>query len=267
MNFTTSIRCANCNTEVDTTNPSNLCFFSMIDPSDTIQKYLQTHENYYSYVVDERQHKTGCIEDIYDEKLYREFVNNLSSDDRYAYATVIFNTDGAPVFKSSDYSIWPIYITLNEIPIQERFSNTITVGLWFGRNKPEMTVFLDVFVELMNSLSTKGILCKIKDVERRVKIYALLACVDTMARAPMNCTSQFNGYYGCDWCLHKGEFFAGSMRYPLCFPLPKDRTHAETILHAAEASDKKRPVFGIKTASPIYRNYSKIFNKNRYCLY
>lgn len=30
--------------------------------------------------------------------------------------TVTFNTDGSPLFKSSETSIWPIQLTLNELP-------------------------------------------------------------------------------------------------------------------------------------------------------
>ena len=249
--FNTHICCTNCHMEVDMSNPSNQCFFSMIDPSDAIREYLETHEDYYSYVLNGRQHEINSIKDIYDGNLYRKFVKNLSDVDRHAYATVIFNTDGAPVFKSSAFSIWPIYITLNEIPLQDRLKSVIVVGLWFGRNKPEMTVFLDVFVKLMNNLSSTGILCTIRNVELRIKIYTLLCCVDTMARYPMNGTSQFNAYYGCDWCLHKGEYFAGSMRYPFQVPFPKDRTHSETVAYATEAVEKNRRIFGVKTASPL----------------
>ena len=52
-----------------------------------------------------------------------------------------------------------------------------------------MKVFLDAFVEQMNHYSIIGILCMIKNVERKIKIFPLLACVDTIARAPMNGTT------------------------------------------------------------------------------
>ncbi|XP_031783998.1 uncharacterized protein LOC116417050 [Nasonia vitripennis] len=139
--FNTCVFCSNCNTEVDLSHPSNPCYFAIIHPSEAICEYLEMHENYYFPVVNERRHQKDCIEDIYDGKLYRQFVKNLSAVDRYAYATVIFITDGAPVFKSFSFSIWPIYIILNELPQQERLNSAITVGLWFRRSKPEMTIF------------------------------------------------------------------------------------------------------------------------------
>ena len=196
------VKCKICDIEVDVSNPSNTCYFAIIDISDSVRDYLKVHEDYYDYIVTKRVHKTDHIEDFYDGKLYRDFVKQLSDSDRSAYMTMIFNTDGAPVFESSTVSIWPIYVTPNEIPIRDRLNSTIVCGLWFGLNKLEMTVFLDAFVEQMNYYSTIGISCMIKNEEHKIKIFPLLACVDTIARAPMNGTTQFNGRYGCDWCLH-----------------------------------------------------------------
>lgn len=67
----------------------------------------------------------------------------------------------------------------------------------------------------------------------------------------MNGSSQFNAKYGCDWCLHEGKYFQGSMRYPFQIPLPKCRDHDTTIKYAAEAVNTGKRVFGIKTASPL----------------
>ncbi len=30
--------------------------------------------------------------------------------------SLVFNTDGAPVFKSSGISLWPVYLVINELP-------------------------------------------------------------------------------------------------------------------------------------------------------
>ena len=44
-------------------------------------------------------------------------------------------------------------------------------------------------------------------------MFPILVCVDTITRLPLQGTLQFNGKYGCNWCLHPGEYFARSMRY------------------------------------------------------
>jgi len=37
------------------------------------------------------------------------------------FVTFTLNTDGIPVFKSSGYSFWPLYLTLNELPYKLRY--------------------------------------------------------------------------------------------------------------------------------------------------
>ena len=243
--------CDNYGIDVEIDNPSDPCFFAIIDPSEGVRNYLQTYEKHYNYVVRERLHKKNCIKDIYDGKLYRTFVKNLPESDRYTYATAIFNTDGASVFKCSKYSIWPIYLMLNEIPVEARFRNLIVTGLWFGRDKPDMSIFLKMFTDSMNILSTEGIICLINGEQQCIKLYALVSCVDTIARAPMNGTIQFNGHFGCDWCEHRGEYFGGSMRYPFRLPRPVDRDAKSTIAYAEQAIENSATVYGVKSASPL----------------
>ncbi|XP_031789211.1 uncharacterized protein LOC116418290 [Nasonia vitripennis] len=217
-----------------------------LEPTDAVRDYLETHHEYYDYVVKERIHETDHIKDVYDGKLYRKFVKSLSKSDRNSYATMAFNTDGAPVFESSNFSIWPIYGMLNEIPVQDRLNSTITISLCFGLNKPKMGIFLHEFVEVFNDLSTVEINCKIKDEERSIKIFPLIACVDTIARAPMNGSMQFNARCGCDWFLHPAIYHSGSMRYPFLNPPAEDRNRNNTIDFVKQAIETGKPVNGMR---------------------
>ena len=56
----------------------------------------------------------GNTSDIYRGKLYKALT--LGSD----YVTLILNTDGIPVFKSSKYEFWPLYLLINELPFKMR---------------------------------------------------------------------------------------------------------------------------------------------------
>lgn len=103
----------------------------VIDPSEDITNSINLHSRFYNYVVKKRKYD-GSIKDIYDGKLYREFVSNLQKNDRSSYVTAILNTDGAPTFECSKYFIWPIYIQINEIPIAARLKSSIVCGMWFG---------------------------------------------------------------------------------------------------------------------------------------
>lgn len=103
----------------------------------------------------------------------------------------------------------------------------------------------------MNRLSTVGVQCNIQGRQRNIKVFPILGCVDTIARAPMTGSSQFNAYYGCDWCLQKGQYYGGSVRYPYIIPLPKERTMEMTVRHAEDAVTCGKHVYGIKSASPL----------------
>ena len=45
------------------------------------------------------------------------------------------NCDGVPVFKSSQYGIWPLQGMVNELPYHVRKENVLLFGLWFGTKK------------------------------------------------------------------------------------------------------------------------------------
>ena len=64
-----------------------------------------------------------------------------------------------PLFKSSKFSLWPMYFVINELPykLQIRTENMIISGLWFGESKPNMNVFLQpIFTELID-LESNGV--------------------------------------------------------------------------------------------------------------
>ena len=57
--------------------------------------------------------------DIYSGALYQHhfgtgFLSNRNN------ISLIFNTDGIPVFKSSNFSFWPLYLLINELPYKLR---------------------------------------------------------------------------------------------------------------------------------------------------
>ena len=71
----------------------------------------------------------------------------------------IFNTDGVALYKSSKIDIWPIYISINEIPARERFfcKNVILFRLWQGCGKPPTHTFMKAFVDEIKKLAIAGI--------------------------------------------------------------------------------------------------------------
>ncbi|OXU20987.1 hypothetical protein TSAR_007116 [Trichomalopsis sarcophagae] len=121
--FRGTITCELCGTIVDVSNPSNSCFFAIIDPSNAIRKHLKAHEDYYSYIMNERVHEKNQLNDIYDGKLYREFISTLSASDKNKYVTAVMNTDGAPEGTYFEGSMRYPYVT--PLPLERTKENTI----------------------------------------------------------------------------------------------------------------------------------------------
>ena len=124
-----SVSCIKCKVEVDVSSRSSSSYFVMIDPPDVRADYISAHGDYYDHIVDSRKPNRNRITDVYDGRKYEEFLKKLNENDRKNYVTAVFNTDGTPVSKSSEYSVWPIYIMPNELPSQDRLNSLICVGL------------------------------------------------------------------------------------------------------------------------------------------
>lgn len=71
--------------------------------------------------------------DVYDGYLYKKLLENSEIGhlikNKKAF-TLLLNTDGISICKKSKLSIWPIYLCINEIPIQYRYciENVIVAG-------------------------------------------------------------------------------------------------------------------------------------------
>ena len=74
----------------------------------------------------------GDLVDITDGELYK---NLLASEDCNLFKnksafSLTLNTDGISPYKHSNLAIWPVYLVINELPLETRFSidNTILAG-------------------------------------------------------------------------------------------------------------------------------------------
>lgn len=97
----------------------------------------------------------GIYKDIYDGQLYKSYSSNNGPLSYPENVSFTFNTDGAPVFKSSGVSIWPVYLVINELPYKLRMKkeNMILAALWFDRKKTSMGTFLKPFLQSMIKFS------------------------------------------------------------------------------------------------------------------
>ena len=135
--------------------------------------------------------------------MYKNFVEKLPKNEKVSYVTSIFNTDGAEPSDNFNFSLWPIYLQINELPVPARFRKIVTCTLWFCENKPKFSIYLKRFVNLMNQkLSKSGIDCEINGKLRKIKIYILACITNTIRRAPCQGFLQYNGKFSCAWCKH-----------------------------------------------------------------
>uniref|UniRef100_A0ABD2WDR4 Uncharacterized protein n=1 Tax=Trichogramma kaykai TaxID=54128 RepID=A0ABD2WDR4_9HYME len=166
-------KCNFCNTEVNLKQSSNDSFFALINPASQIRDLLEVHEDHYENIMKNRVPHHELIEDVYDGRLYQKFRAQLPLDTKQSFVTMVMNTDGAPKFKSSKKSIWPVYPMINELPKEKRLNDVICCALWFNKKKENMSVFLHKFVEVFNDISKN----------------------DAPVRASVTGMKQYNGHY------------------------------------------------------------------------
>lgn len=90
----------------------------------------------------------SIIRDIVDGIEYKKFKQNggfLTNED---HLTLLFNTDGIPLYKSSKVNIGPVFLAINELPLEEQFAkNIILWGLWQEKGMPRFSTFFEVFTD------------------------------------------------------------------------------------------------------------------------
>lgn len=169
--------------------------------------------------------------------------------------TLTFNTDGVPLFESSNLSMWPLLVMVNELPYKHRTEKLLLAGLWVGSGKPVMNTFLIPFVKAMNELSTEGVAQDGDGNTHLSKAFPGPCSVDSIARCEIMNMTQFNGANGCAWCEHPGQVIPkgnGFCRvYPPTASTPKPRTHDSFAEHASKARASQQASCGIKGASVL----------------
>ncbi|XP_069136597.1 uncharacterized protein [Argopecten irradians] len=168
--------------------------------------------------------------------------------------TLSWNTDGIPLFKSSGISLWPVYLTINELPPKERLlkKNILVWGIWQGTSKPGcMNGFLSPFVKDMTELFNKGV-----DVNGQTwKALLLTATMDLQARAYVLNMTQHNGRFGCLYCKEEGSSVpcgGGHCRsYPFRNVPAPVRNSSDLKQDASAAATTSKPSHGILGTSVI----------------
>lgn len=111
-------------------------------------------------------------------------------------------------------------------------------------------------------LSTQGFIWQnpITNTQVTSRAFLLTSACDAAARPRLKNSIQFNGKFGCDWCLHPGEMLekgAGMVRvYPFGVPEPEPRTQDKWEDDATAANST--PVNGVR--GPCQLLFLPLFN-------
>lgn len=167
--------------------------------------------------------------------------------------TISFNLDGIATFKSNiKKSLWPIIVTINDLPPRLRFlnKNCIIAGLWLDNGDPVMDIFLKPFCESMKILNKIGVLIH----NKICKIKCVCCCADSVARCKILNFKQFNGYFGCTYCKQSPESVpvksGRQLRYTFK-ELSELRSLTDHLELMREAHVSKKSIFGVKGLSPL----------------
>jgi hypothetical protein len=145
--------------------------------------------------------------DIFNGIIYNQVINKNGP-----CLVIGTNTDGIKRFISSLYSLWPLFISLYNIPPHLRLKeeNIATAALFCGK-QINMDYFYENFVEELEAINKAG---GIDTIHGKIPVYCILASLDSTARPKLQQHNQFNGFYGCSFCYSKGESIGGSLKYP-----------------------------------------------------
>lgn len=213
--------CSKCFSSLESENAEcecidrEVCYFIELPIIDQLQSFMEKpgfiESLSHQYNGRNKQSPDG-IEDIYDGALYKDHLrhNNPRSD----IFTLLFMwySDGAPIFKSRKYSLWPIYFIINELPYAERMKkdNVVVAGIWFGETDPVPDLFLRPIYHQLAELQVGQEVAVVNNLEMRtIKASLLCGTGDSPARADFLNHVRFNGKYGCTKCFSKGYSIRG----------------------------------------------------------
>lgn len=160
------------------------------------------------------------MRDICDGKMYRKLCEPGNFLCNESHFSVIFNTDGIPLYSSTGEKLWPIFLCVNEIPVEQRFTreNTVLVGIWQGKGSPPFASYMTAFSKKMVDLYVTGFEITVSSESVCVKLATLVGTVDLQAKAYCLNMTQHNGEFGCITCEESGEVVVQGKGHSRCYP-------------------------------------------------
>lgn len=167
------------------------------------------HEGYTSQKNDENED----LEDFYSGEGFQTYVqelegyeNEITSESRNVLHLFLFlSTDGAPAFKSSSKSIWPILVYVGNIPPEKRYQEEFILPVsCIPGNPKNLESFLSPLYDELEELQ-KGIEATLWDGSQTiVYCHVIHELSDLQARRKLCLLKGVNGCLPCAYCYIKG---------------------------------------------------------------
>lgn len=170
--------------------------FTYINLEDELCKLISNvHDSILSYVSKERH---GF--DIIDAEHYKRIRKN-------GYLNLIVYTDAIQLTKSNSKEFWPVLLSICELPqsLRDSIKNKLMFGVWLGKIKPTSNILFENLKSQLDKINENGInVRKGGDlINYKFGFYGFIC--DSPAKAIVMNMNQFNGYYGCPYCLNPGN--------------------------------------------------------------
>lgn len=243
-----NLNCPNCQHKFSLQKMNNGHFFIQLPLKEQIKNKIVKNPEILDF--DTTPSPNDSIRDFYDGALYKNLRQKVGDG---KLVTLTINTDGVKVFKSTaKTSLWPIQMFINEVPVGQRFKigNIILNGVWFGKS-PNFALYLKHLISELDNLDKEKIQVNINNSCYEVTIRVLLVSADTPARCKVLMLKQFNGKFGCTYCLHPGDRLNGSKTSKYLVGDYLCRTHSGTLALMAEFLKTGKGTYGVKGLSPL----------------
>lgn len=146
----------------------------------------------------------------------------------------------------------PIQVAINELPYRLRKENILLTSLWCSWKKPVMDLYLKPFVDDLRDLHENGFDCLPPGFNApiTVRVHNFLAPVDSVERCALQNMHQYNGEFGCSYCLCRGEVInVGNGNARIYVGEGRKRSKSQHERDAIRAVSKETIVQGVKGVS------------------